>query len=757
MLSAIKKIAHYFSQFWHGLPIQLLLLHLRRYQVLLLFWYILFATISGHFLNTYGAVALFLAPEYMGEVNFISTSIVGITVGVFIMSWNITTFILHTNNLHFLATTAQPFLKYCINNALLPLSFLAYYFVQTLHYERAEELNSWWNITCLVAGFMAGFTVALLIAFLYFFVADKGIYHLMMQQLQQANNDYNAEMQPHKSRSEKEEPALYCHPDWQIKWFLSARLRIRSPRNTKHYDEILLEDLFRQHHFAAVFAILVAFIALITVGFFCDAPFFQLPAAASITLLFAVLIAFSGAFSLFAKCWSIPLVVLVYALFNFLYVHDIFDPRNKVYGIAYPPKSARPSYNTHALMAQANYGHVQADKAKFLQLLQHWKQNQRTNKPVLYLINVSGGGLRSAAFVMNVLQHLDSALGGQLMRQTLLINGASGGMLGAAYFRELYFRQQYVDSSIRLQDPQYVRNISKDLLNPLFSSFVTRDIIGPVQKFQINGNEYVKDRGYAFEQQLNFNTHGCLNKSLKEYTSWEAAGKIPTMIFNPVVRLDGKKMIIATKPLCFLMKPLLDSNRYENYQPDAVDFQHFFATKDCLNMTMLSALRMNATFPYVLPNVWLPTNPVIDVVDAGLRDNNGQETSLRVLEHFRQWFMDNTAQVVLIQIKDVPNNNWGIATESPHDGIVDFITNPLTFLQNNWFTIQNYRQQEQLESIQNNFGNHLKQVCFQYIPRFKSRSAGMSFHLTSAEKLDIAASMLDSINQSAISQLLQHQ
>lgn len=117
----------YLTGFWFSLPVQLTLLHFRRYQVLLLFWYILFSTIAGHFMKTYAADSLFLAPEYFNETNFFSTLIVGIAIGVFIMSWNITTFILHTKQIKFLATTAQPFLKYCINNAVIPLIFLFFY------------------------------------------------------------------------------------------------------------------------------------------------------------------------------------------------------------------------------------------------------------------------------------------------------------------------------------------------------------------------------------------------------------------------------------------------------------------------------------------------------------------------------------------------------------------------------------------------------------------------------------------------------
>ena len=136
----------------------------------------------------------------------------------------------------------------------------------------------------------------------------------------------------------------------------------------------------------------------------------------------------------------------------------------------------------------------------------------------MIFINVSGGGLRSGTFVMNTLQQLDSAVNGRLMPHTMLISGASGGMLAATYYRELY-RTKQKDNSFNLYSTQYSDNIAKDLLNPLFSSMVSRDIFSPAQKFAVGEYKYVKDRGYAFEQKLNENTEGLLNLQLKDYAA----------------------------------------------------------------------------------------------------------------------------------------------------------------------------------------------------------------------------------------------
>src|SRR5690242_2907557 len=110
----------WFKGFYRSFPVQLVFLHMRKYQVLLLFWFVLFSTVNGSFMKTFGADSLYLAPEYLGNVNSLSAAFVGASIGMFIMSWNIATFILFSRQFRFLAATSNPFLKYCINNAVIP-------------------------------------------------------------------------------------------------------------------------------------------------------------------------------------------------------------------------------------------------------------------------------------------------------------------------------------------------------------------------------------------------------------------------------------------------------------------------------------------------------------------------------------------------------------------------------------------------------------------------------------------------------------
>jgi hypothetical protein len=162
-----------------------------------------------------------------------------------------------------------------------------------------------------------------------------------------------------------------------------------------------------------------------------------------------------------------------------------------------------------------------------------------------------------------------------------------------------------------------------------------------------------------------------------------------------------------------------------------------------MNLRLLTALRMNATFPYVLPNVWLPSAPVIDVMDAGLRDSYGQETALRFLFVFRKWLLENTSRVVLIQIRDRKNGGWEEPFES--NNISEIITKPMMLLQHNYYKMQEYSQNETI-GLESFLNDNFYKLSFQYVPRNEDVTAALNFHLTKREKQNIAESLTNEDN-----------
>lgn len=729
--------------FVHSFPIQLLFLHFRKYQVLLIFWFILFSTVGGTFMKAFGADSLFLAPEYLGNVNSFSYAIVGIAVGMFVMSWNIATFILFSKHFRFLSATTNPFLKYCINNFIIPLLFLLFYAYQAFDFVHNKELVPAAEIFFFAGGFLAGLIFILAVSFLYFFRADRNILRRMMPVI---NNPKEYIRQYHAEEEQKADKSLI-----RVDWYFESPRRLRKTRNVSHYTDQFIESIFKSHHFAAILSVFAAFIFLVIIGFFLDYQVFQIPAAASITIFFSVLIGVAAAFTYFLQSWSIPYLILLVVVLNIFYQLNWIDPRNKAYGLDYVDKEHRPSYTREGLLALCSKKNIDADRQNMIHILENWKKKQESDKPLLVVICTSGGGHRSATFTMKVLQELDSVTHGAIMKKTFLITGASGGMMGAAYFRELYLQREK-GMKINIQDRSYVDDIAEDLLNPVFSSLFARDLISPAQKFSVGPYKYVKDRGYAFEEKLNFDTRGYLNKQIKDYAADEKAANIPLMFFNSVVTRDGRKMLISTQPVRFMMQGREDTTRIPPIDPDIIDFNSFFSKQDPGNLRVLTALRMNATFPIILPNVWLPSNPVIDVMDAGLRDNYGQETALRFLESFDDWLKQNTSGVLLLQIRDREAGGW----EAPYvsDNILDHITKPFLLLQHNWYKMMEFFQNDMLSYYAEVKDHNIYKIIFQYASANEENKAALNFHLTQNEKKDIISSVNNSFNTASLDKLL---
>ena len=203
-------------------------------------------------MHSYGADSLFLAPEYIGQVNAMSAAIMGVAIGVFIMSWNITTFILFCRHFRFLATTSNPFLKYCVNNSIIPLVFLVYYFIRAVEFEKYKELMSGVEILLVTIGFLFGLVLLIAISLIYFFRADKTIIRRLKPVI--------SNPQLFKSQFKKNETKLSESRLIKVEWYLNNAFVVKKVRDVSHYSREFIETIFSRHHFAAVLSIFIAFI-----------------------------------------------------------------------------------------------------------------------------------------------------------------------------------------------------------------------------------------------------------------------------------------------------------------------------------------------------------------------------------------------------------------------------------------------------------------------------------------------------------------
>lgn len=737
------KVKSLLIKFFYSFPIQLFLLHFRKYQVLLIFWAILFSTINGEFAKVFGGDALFLAPEYLGKVNFYSTTILGLATGLFVMSWNITTFILHTGRFKFLATTSQPFFKYCLNNSLFPLAFMLNLLLRGWEYQRYQQLSSVPEILLLTEGFICGYLFIVFFSFFYFFNADKNIGRRLEKKFGNPRNFLRMVMKP---TQERDENALRVHN------YLNSPWRVRRARNVDHYNKHYLDSILKQHHFAAMITVGCALVFLVLLAYLMDYTFFRIPAGASVMIFFAFLIGVAGAYAYLLQSWAIPMALIILFILNWMVANDMVDSRNKAYGLDYKQREKRPEYSVTALQDFFSSERAEKDKKHTLQILETWKnKHYNGQKPKLIVLNFSGGGLRAATWSMNVMQRLDKLMEGKLMDHTFLMTGASGGMMGASYYRALYLEKQK-GKPINIQDSTYTERISRDLLNSVFTSMAVNDFITPFRGFNIGRNRYAKDRGYVFEMQLNNNTDNVLATTISTYREPELTAQIPMLIWNATINADGRRLIISPQPVSYLCAPDYGAVRKVR-DVDGVDFTQYFAAQDALNLRVTSAIRMCATFPYVLPNVFLPSQPIVDVMDAGIRDNFGQEVSMRFLYSFRDWINENTSGVIFIQIRDTRKNDIKSIKQSMR--LNDMMLDPLFTMQQHWSAMQDFVQDNQLNFLEGHFPGKFHRVIFQYVPQKEDKTAALSWHLTSREKIDIAGALDNPANQASFDSVME--
>ncbi len=736
----------YLKHLYHFFPVQLLILHFKKQQLLLILWLILFGSVTSSLGARFGIPYLFLDPEYLGKVNFWSFFLLGFACGGFIMVWNITTYILHGFRFRFLAATREPFLKYCLNNAIIPVIFLIVYLNYTFVFQRDVEFATPYKIFLYAQGFLLGLILIIFLSTSYFFSTNRNINFHLGRGLRKARHlplifDSNL-LEKKISASAKTLP---------VEYYLAKPWKLHHARSVDHYPKELLKQIYRQHHLNALMVEITAILILVMLGALMDKPVFRLPSGAAVFLLFAIVTVTLGAFNYWLRGWRTIVFVIIIILLNTLSRWNFFDNNNKVFGLDY---TAVPvSYKPEHLMSLSSIEDVNRDKKKMESILNNWRQKFKTksnNKPFIVFVNVSGGGLRSSLWVNTVLASLDSCLQGEFTNHTFLMTGASGGTIGAAYYRELYY-EHYIQGKPSLSKSAAFSNISSDLLNPVLSSIVLNDIFYPLHHFNYGNFTYKKDRAYAFEQRLNENTNFIIDKTIQSYEEPERKGQIPLLIVGSTIVNDGHTLLMSPQDLAFMTKPNFNAARLSDSKIDMVEFKKLFKNHQAAQMKLTTALRMNASFPYILPNAFLPTEPKVAAMDAGVRDNYGFETSVRFINVFKKWIADNTAGVILVQITDFDRSRMEAVRNE--QSLLDQLMNPVTSIYSNFPEFQYYNQNNMVQLLSSSFFKEMYLVRFEYTSGKNDKRASLSFHLTEREKQNIEAAIRLKQNQECIKKI----
>jgi len=312
-------------------------------------------------------------------------------------------------------------------------------------------------------------------------------------------------------------------------------------------------------------------------------------------------------------------------------------------------------------------------------------------KPKLVLVATSGGAYRAAFWTGLVMDRLiaeedaaDSDLTG-ITDAVRLITGASGGMVGAAYYaanrtedgvasvpsvtiggvdfgptvsslwRDILEAQEQTPAAKAsrmaggsgaaaeetMSKECFQREtrypIPGDSLSPVVQQLAQRDFF-----HLFIPRDFPCERGVILENQWL-----TLAPTYADWRTGEEQGWRPSLILSPMIVEKGQPLLISNLDLGGI--------RALPGGQEVMEFFNLFPGAEA-SFRIKTAVRMNATFPLISPAVMLPTEPRYRVVDAGYYDNNGIAVAVSFLSvpEVQDWLLENVSRVILIQLRAFP-------------------------------------------------------------------------------------------------------
>jgi hypothetical protein len=733
-----KRISEYFRPVSHSLAVRLLQVHLKHNPFLLLYWFILFSIVGGGFGKALGIPYLFLDPVYLDKVGWVGFMILGVTLCGFAMAYNITSYILDSFRFPFLGTLPRPFTHFCLNNALIPFTFVIFYVIKVYRFQTQVELKSAMDALEGIGGFLLGYALMLTFLLVYFMNTNRDV----LKVLKKANimkGKTNLRQKRNAFRQLKRLKRTHV----KVENYLNIKFKIASARShQRNYDRLAILRVFMQNQRNAILIQSLIFIVIILLGVFQRSSAFQIPAAASGVLLLTIIVMLTGALSFWFRAWVASSVVGMVLLSSVVYSLGWLTYDYPAYGLDYTAE--RPAYSVQRVREIASADNIQQSKEHMLGILNNWRAKFGEEDPTLMIVTVSGGGQRSALWSLNALQHADSVLNGSLMDNTFLISGASGGLFGAAYYRDLYMERADRNHGDRL------REMGTDVLNPIMFTLLVNDMLFKVRNFEYGGFKYKRERGYEFEQRIKSNLNNMLDHPLSYYREPEVQADIPLLFVSPTITNDGRKLYISPQPTGFFNLGLDEAQS----KVQGVDFRLLLKDQHPDSLRFLTALRMSATFPYITPTISLPTTPPVQIADAGISDNYGISDAMIFLHVFEEWILENTSQVILVAIRDSEKD--GLVAEGESSNVLEKFFSPIQGVLKSWDQIQTIKNEQQFNLLKGSYGDRLERIDFAYIEnrdQNKNARASLSWRLTESEKRDILDAIHNEVNQQSLARL----
>jgi hypothetical protein len=218
-----------------------------------------------------------------------------------------------------------------------------------------------------------------------------------------------------------------------------------------------------------------------------------------------------------------------------------------------------------------------------------------------------------------------------------------------------------------------------------------------------------------------------MDKTLGDYTLAEKNSEIPMMIFSPTIINDGRRLVIGTQPMSFLNGTDLGG---KIVGPENVEFIKIFEKNNPFKVKFTSVLRMNSTFPYILPAVSLPTLPELTQWMQEFAIIMAQKRPFVYILALEDWIAENTSGIIMLEIRDI-NKDYDVSDKSDYS-LFDRVVKPVSNFYGNYLHAQEYNADELLEAVKR--GKSTVDVITFVLRENPNERISLSWHLTQREK-----------------------
>ncbi len=339
MNSKKKRMKKIIQRLFSFFPIQLLYGYLKYNQLILLLWLLPFLIVGKSFGNQFGLPVLFLAPEYLGNVNVNAFLFLGLATGSFIMAFHIASYVVMAHRYPFIVTLSKPFYKYALNNSAIPLAYLLFYLYESVRFQYYYEFIQPLAIVLHLLVFLIGVVIFIFFSFGFFFfiviiipnwfkpqkaaLKKSKLFHWLLKIKEKD-----------KAIKIKESPIRENEPDG-VRIYIRSLKKIARTGRFKHYSQEAFNHVFYyQHRNAFYYALFILGFILIR-GLAKDQPAMILPAAASFQLMLTITILIISMFYIIFRRWTFITLTLLLLIMGFLSPNIIQSYNFNAYGLNY--------------------------------------------------------------------------------------------------------------------------------------------------------------------------------------------------------------------------------------------------------------------------------------------------------------------------------------------------------------------------------------------------------------------------------------